>query len=463
MTGRPIVVIGAGVAGSVAAGTLARHSSADLVLVEAGGSTDALFDSDDRSLSFVDALGRPATARDDLLVRRTAQQDPKPYPAGRGVGGSGEINAMVASWGLSADVRAFGEVMPDWREAIEHLPHDLRTANEGEWGQMDEALVDACVRAGIPRNDALWNDLESPEGIGTVTLFARGERRSTGVDAYLRPAFAAGRLRIVRDAMADEVVVDAGVARGVRLRSGEVIEARAVVMCAGAFSTVEVLQRSGVLPDVVRGVQDHPAIALVTRDALDHRATLSIGAIGRLSARGGAGNVHLVPMNATTSGARSHGAILVALMDVESRGSITRHESGSSEFDLDMLSTTSEAMTLVEALRRLVPIIRDVEGRLATTFHLAERSESVDWLESATDAEIASWLRSSCGVYAHSASSVPLGGEFLDRRGAMRAVDGLFVADASAMPRLVAGNPTLAVAALAEVVARNVAATIAAS
>lgn len=470
MTDRPIVVVGAGVAGCVVAATLARESSAPIVVVEAGGSTDALFGSADRSLSFVESLGRTSTSRDDLFVRRTSAQDPKPYPSGRGVGGSGEINAMVASWGLASDVASWAGQMTvghdgldGWRDALATLPHDVRTAGEGEWGPMDAALVEACTAAGIPRHDALWNDLESPEGVGTVSLFARGNLRSTGVDVMLRPAVASGRVRIDRDSAVASVVVSDGFVRGIEMVDGRVIEARAVVSCAGSFGSVELLQRSGVLPDVVRGVQDHPAIALVTTRPLDQRSVLSIGAIGRMAVRGGIGNVHLVSMNATTPGSRSHGAVLVALMDVESRGSISRRANGVVERDLNMLSSENEAMTLVDAMRRLVPIARHMEHRLGTRFHLADRADSVDWVADVVDDDVVSWLRSSVGVYAHAASSLPLGGEHLDRRGALRSVDGLWVADASVMPRLIGGNPTLAIAALARLVATNIASASAAS
>ncbi len=104
-----------------------------------------------------------------------------------------------------------------------------------------------------------------------------------------------------------------------------------------------------------------------------------------------------------------------------------------------------------------------MEDRLGTGFHLSERSESIDWLESATNDEIEEWILTTCGVYAHAASSLPLGGECLDRQGAVRSVDGVWVADASVMPRLIAGNPTLAIAALAKVIARSVAGATAAS
>ena len=104
-----------------------------------------------------------------------------------------------------------------------------------------------------------------------------------------------------------------------------------------------------------------------------------------------------------------------------------------------------------------------MEDRLGTRFQLSERPESIDWLESATNDEIEEWILTTCGVYAHAASSLPLGGEHVDRQGAVRSVDGVWVADASVMPRLIAGNPTLAIAALAKVIARSVAGATAAS
>jgi choline dehydrogenase-like flavoprotein len=364
----------------------------------------------------------------------------------------------VASWG---DASPFG--VDAWRSALATLPHALRTVGEGEWGPMDRALVSACTASGVPRNDALWNDLTSPEGVGAATIFARGGSRSTGVDATLRPAIAAGRVRVERGASVVRLVVRDDVVRGVELATGEVLDARAVILCAGAFGSVEVLQRSALLPKVVRGVQDHPAVALVTREPITQSSQLSIGSIGRLSSQGGVGNIHLVSMNATAPGEQSHGALLVALMDIDSRGSVTYGDDGSVSRDLNMVSTGGEMATLVAALRRIVPIVDQMEERLGTAFHLADRTESIHWVTDSSDAEVGEWVARSCGVYAHAASSLPIGGEHLDRRGALRSVDGVWVADASAMPRLVAGNPTLAIATIARAIAQNVGSATAAS
>lgn len=448
-----IVVVGSGVAGSVVAGTLARHCNAEVVVVESGTSAGAILEPDSRGVTFVDSLADSAIADHRLRVRRTAAQEPRAYPRGITVGGSGEINALVASWGMDDD----GGDGASWCTECGTLAHDLRTVTEGEWGPVDAALVSSCVANGVERNDALWNDTTSPEGVGVATIFARGNRRSNGVDAYLRPAIASGRVRVERGRTVARVrVVDRRV-RGVDFDDDSTVDASAVVLCAGAFGSPQILMRSGLAPRRLVGIQDHPALAFVTRSPLAVDSRLSIGALARLSSTHGRGDVHLVPMNATAPGERSHGALLVALMDVTSRGSVALADDESLVAELDMLSHRSECDALLDALRRVVPIVRGMEDRLGVEFALTDSEESVGWLEDARDEEVVDWMMSTSGVYAHAASSLPMGAGVVGADGSVDGVRGAWVADASVMARLGAGNPTLAIAALARRIARRVA------
>lgn len=447
-----VVVVGSGVAGSVVAGTLAQHCNVEIVVVESASSARSILDPDSRGVCFVDSLADSSIADHRLLVRRTAAQEPRVYPRGVTVGGSGEINALVASWGMDHDVDD-----ASWRNDLATLAHDLRTVNEGEWGSVDRALVASCVARGIERNDALWNDMASPEGVGVATIFARGNRRSSGVDAYLRPAIASGRVRVERSRRVVRLrVVDQKV-HGVDFDDDSTFGARAVVLCAGAFGSPEIVMRSGLAPRRLVGIQDHPALAFVTRTPLDVDSELSIGALARLSSVRGRGDVHLVPMNATAPGEHSHAALLVALMDVQSRGSLALADDSSLVADLNMLSQRSERDALVDALRRVVPIVRGMEERLGVGFALSDSDESVGWLERAADDEVIDWMLESAGVYAHAASSLPMGAGLVDDDGALCTTSGVWVADASAMARLGSGNPTLAIAALARRIARRVA------
>lgn len=447
-----VVVVGSGVAGSVVAGTLAQHCNVEIVVVESASSARSILDPDSRGVCFVDSLADSSIADHRLLVRRTAAQEPRVYPRGVTVGGSGEINALVASWGMDHDVDD-----ASWRNDLATLAHDLRTVNEGEWGSVDRALVASCVARGIERNDALWNDMASPEGVGVATIFARGNRRSSGVDAYLRPAIASGRVRVERSRRVVRLrVVDQKV-HGVDFDDDSTLGASAVVLCAGAFGSPEIVMRSGLAPRRLVGIQDHPALAFVTRTPLDVDSELSIGALARLSSVRGHGDVHLVPMNATAPGEHSHAALLVALMDVQSRGSLALADDSSLVADLNMLSQRSERDALVDALRRVVPIVRGMEERLGVEFALSDSDESVGWLERAADDEVVDWMVESAGVYAHAASSLPMGAGLVDDDGALCTTSGVWVADASAMARLGSGNPTLAIAALARRIARRVA------
>ena len=445
-----IVVVGSGVAGSVVAGTLARQCAAEIVVVESAASARSILDPDSRGLNFVDGLADSAIADHGLRVKRTSAQEPRAYPRGNTVGGAGEINALVASWGMDGDGASR-------RDELATLTHDLRTVTEGEWGAVDAALVASCVDNGIERNDALWNDTTSREGVGSATIFARGDRRSNGVDAYLRPGIAAGRVRVERERRVVRLRVVDGTVSGVDFDDGTTCEAGVVVLCAGAFGSPEILMRSGLVARTLVGIQDHPALAFVTREPLSVTSPISIGALGRLSSTHGCGDVHLVSMNATAPGERSHGALLVALMDVVSRGSIALSEDDALEVDLDMLSQQSERDVMCEALRRVVPIVEAMSGRLGVEFVLAESHQPVGWLKRASDDDVVEWMMSSCGIYAHAASSLPMGAGIVGADGSLSGVRGAWVADASAMARLGAGNPTLAIAALARRVALGVA------
>ena len=445
-----IVVVGSGVAGSVVAGTLARQCTAEIVVVESAASAKSILDPGSRGLAFIDGLADSAIADHELRVKRTSAQEPRPYPRGITVGGGGEINALVASWGMDGDGVSR-------RDELATLTHDLRTVTEGEWGAVDAALVASCVDCGVERNDGLWNDTTSREGVGTATIFARGDRRSNGVDAYLRPGIGAGRVRVERERRVVRLCVVDRTVSGVEFDDGTTCEASAVVLCAGAFGSPEILMRSGLVSRKLVGIQDHPALAFVTREPLSVTSPISIGALGRLSSPRGRGDIHLVSMNATAPGERSHGALLVALMDVASRGSIALSDGDALEVDLDMLSRHSERDVLCAALRRVVPIVEAMSDRLGVEFVLAESDLPVGWLTSAPDADVVDWMLSSCGIYAHAASSLPMGAGIVGVDGSLSGVRGAWVADASAMSRLGAGNPTLAIAALARRIALGVA------
>src|SRR3954451_1315934 len=102
-----VVVVGAGSAGGALAGRLGPRLPRSVVLVEAG--TGALSTADVGSL---DATA-PGHSRNWAYPAELAPGIPAVVPRGRGVGGSGAINAAVWTYVTPAD--AAGWDLPGWR------------------------------------------------------------------------------------------------------------------------------------------------------------------------------------------------------------------------------------------------------------------------------------------------------------------------------------------------------------
>ncbi|MGH9135152.1 MAG: hypothetical protein ACRDZZ_14535, partial [Ilumatobacteraceae bacterium] len=140
-------VVGAGSAGCVVAARLSAEPSNHVILLESGpGGRGA------EGASFFDALADPERTHHDLVASRVEGGAPSRYLRGRGLGGSGSVNAMLALSG--------GPFVAD------HLLH-LEVASKHEWGAVDRALAAAAADA------------------AAVPLTRREGRRETVVDAYL--------------------------------------------------------------------------------------------------------------------------------------------------------------------------------------------------------------------------------------------------------------------------------------
>ena len=102
-----VIVVGAGSAGCALAGRLAPRLPGSVLLVEAG--TGALATADVGSL----AATAPGDSRNWAHPAELAPGIPALVPRGRGVGGSGAINAAVWTYVTPAD--AAGWDLPGWR------------------------------------------------------------------------------------------------------------------------------------------------------------------------------------------------------------------------------------------------------------------------------------------------------------------------------------------------------------
>ncbi|MEO8813481.1 MAG: GMC family oxidoreductase N-terminal domain-containing protein [Caulobacteraceae bacterium] len=272
------VIVGAGSAGCVLANRLSADGRTKVLLLEAGG--------DDRptrepgqflsNLMIHVPVGYSQTLKDPK-VNWLYATDPDPgsggrshvWPRGKVLGGSSSINGLLYIRGQHADYdgwRQLGcegwgwdDVKPYFLKAehqergpSEHhaVGGPLNVSDVTEPHEVSDAVVEACVEAGIPRNpDVNGGD---QEGVGYYQLTVKNGQRCSAAVAYLHPAMKRGNLRVETRALAGRVLFEGTRAVGVEFTQGgarRVAKAsREVILCGGAINSPQLLQLSGIGP-----------------------------------------------------------------------------------------------------------------------------------------------------------------------------------------------------------------------
>jgi choline dehydrogenase-like flavoprotein len=294
-----VVVVGAGSAGCTLAGRLSEDPSRRVLLLEAGGSDDAL------------EVQIPAALHKNWRTRRdwNYTTEPQPglggrrlfWPRGKLLGGSSSINAMIYVRGGSCDYDEWAALTGDPSWSYEHVLPLFRRMEDNARGAdrfhgvggplrvedprsphpWSRAAVQAAIAAGHPRNDDFNG--ASQEGAGLYQLTQRRGRRWSAADAYLRPALDRPGLTVRTGALATRVLVSGGRATGVEYRAGgrtrTAYATAEVVLAGGAVNSPQLLLLSGIgpgahlrdvgvdvvhdLPGVGAGLQDHPLVPTV--------------------------------------------------------------------------------------------------------------------------------------------------------------------------------------------------------
>jgi choline dehydrogenase len=349
------------------------------------------------------------------------------------------------------------------------------------------AVVQSAVAAGYPRNDDFNGAAQ--EGVGQYQVTQKRGRRWSAADAYLHPAMQRPNLTVRTGALTTRVLIEGGRATGVEYRSGgRVHTARArreVVLSGGAINTPQLLLLSGIgpadhlrevgvdvvhdLPGVGGGLQDHPLVPVVSnvRSGTSLRLAESPVSLALWKAMGRGPltsnlaesglftrsspelsepdlQFHFLPVKfwkqAEIDPDAEAFSTLVVLVRVHSRGSVRLRSADPTwapAIDAGYLTDSRDLDALVSGVEKA--------REIASHAPLASVLDS-EWSPGAAvqgrDALRATVKDTLESLY-HPVSSCRMGTDeqaVLDSQLRVRGIDGLRVADASAMPTLVRGN-----------------------
>ena len=290
MTQFDYLVVGGGSAGCALAARLSENPALNVCLVEAGG--------EGRSF-LIDTPVMLAVTVPRRLHNWAFETVPQPglggrrgyQPRGKGLGGSGAINAMVYIRGhphdyddwAAAGNRGWGwrDVLPLFKrsehnergaDAFHGIGGPLNVADVRSPNPSSVAFVDAGVQAGNPRNSDFNGT--SPHGVGLYQVTQKNGRRWSAARAYLDPAAGRANLAVLTRAHALRLIVEGTACLGVETTRGPLHARRETILCCGTFGSPQLLLLSGIgpqeelerhriavrreLPGVGRNLQDHP-------------------------------------------------------------------------------------------------------------------------------------------------------------------------------------------------------------
>lgn len=363
---------------------------------------------------------------------------------------------------------------------------DQKWANPGS-----HAFVEAARRLQLPLNDD-FNGAKQ-EGFGIYQTTQKNGERWSAARAYVEPAADRTNLDVRTHALVRRIIVENGRAKGVEFeRAGKVMQVfarAAVVLSAGAFGSPQILQLSGIGPggmlkehgipvlvdsaEVGANLQDHidyvsgfatkstdsfgsslTGAARMARAVLEHRRKRTgilttcwaeAGGFWKMMPDAPAPDVqfHFVPAVLEDHGrenVKGHGfSCHACVLRPESKGTVTLNSADPAappRIDPNFLADERDMAVLRAGVRFMHRIF---ETQPMSDYDPVDR-HPVDLYN---DAALDELIRNRADTVYHPVGTCRMGSDeasVVDPRLRLRGVDGLYVADASIMPKIVSGN-----------------------
>lgn len=408
---------------------------------------------------------------------------------------------------------SYADVLPYFRKAEDQsrganewhgVGGPLKVSDQSFDRELPKALCAAAQQAGFELNEDFNGAYQDGFGYYQMNIF-KG-RRWSAARGYLAPARRRGNLRIVTGAAVQRIRIENGRAVGVVFSYRRQIRSAAageIIVSAGTIRTPHLLMHSGIgpaahlrdlgiqpildLPEVGQNLQDHTNVQLMFRctkpitinDIANSRVRMAaaalryalfrtgyfaetgiyVGGFARSDEAQDRPDIQMAMAawsvaERTASGAKAHGfsgfSISPEHVNPDARGAITLKSPDPSvppaiRFNFFQSEYDIRAMTFgIRLVRRIAeqPAIRPYIAAEIQPGHAVR-----------TDEEILQFIRDKAGSDIHTAGTCRMGadaGAVVDPRLRVKGIDGLRVADASIMPRVVRGNTHAATVMIGE-------------
>jgi choline dehydrogenase len=354
--------------------------------------------------------------------------------------------------------------------------------------ELTPRFIAAAGEAGLPFNPDING--ERQDGIGYVQSSARNGRRQDSFTAFLKPAISNGAAKLLQSARVRRVVVENGRATGVEFEQDGAVRSvtarKGVILSGGTIHTPQLLMLSGIgpatrlrdlgiavvadAPEVGRNLMEHVGIWMglkVSVPTLNQQVNLAgmaralllwlawkgpaaaptAQAVGFARTLAGLSSpdvqIHLTPFG------RAPGGKLAPFPMVSVVASVN-HPRSSGRIDLASSDPAAAPLIfprLLDAPEDLATLRRGIElcGRIVDAPAFRDYvEERIGWPDlSAGDVEAERQIRSLATPLYHPVGTCRMGSDaasVVDPALKVRGVEGLFVADASIMPRHISGN-----------------------